>query len=76
MSNRDLKYWIALKWVEGVGNVGFKTLLGAFGSPQQVFDAPFSMLKVVPGIGAKAARQIKDHHVTGPPLSALSLKHL
>jgi NAD-dependent DNA ligase len=60
MPNRDLKYWIALKWVEGVGNVGFKTLLNAFGSPQQVFAAPFSMLMAVPGIGAKAARQIKD----------------
>ncbi|MFH1081008.1 MAG: DNA-processing protein DprA [Pseudomonadota bacterium] len=60
MTDRDLKYWIALKWVEGVGNVGFKTLLNAFGSPRQVFDAPFSMLKVVPGIGEKAARQIKD----------------
>ena len=60
MTDRDLKYWIALKWVEGVGNVGFTTLLNAFGSPQQVFDAPFSMLKAVPGIGAKAARQIKD----------------
>jgi DNA processing protein len=60
MSNSDLKCWIALKWVEGVGNVGFKTLLNAFGSPQQVFAAPFSMLKAVPGIGAKAARQIRD----------------
>jgi len=60
MSNHDLKYWIALKWVEGVGNVGFKALLEAFGSPRQVFDAPFSMIKAVPGIGAKAARQIKD----------------
>ena len=60
MSNHDLKYWIALKWTEGVGNVGFKALLEAFGSPRQVFDAPFSMIKAVPGIGAKAARQIKD----------------
>ncbi len=60
MSNRDLKYWIALKWVEGVGNVGFKTLLNAFGSPQRVFAATFSMIEAVPGIGAKAARQIKD----------------
>jgi DNA processing protein len=60
MTDRDLKYWIALKWVEGVGNVGFKALLEAFGSPRQVFDAPFSMIKAVPGIGAKAAHQIKD----------------
>jgi DNA processing protein len=60
MMDRDLKYWIALRWVDGVGHVGFKALLSAFGSPRQAFDAPFSMIKAVPGIGAKAARQIKD----------------
>jgi DNA processing protein len=60
MTDRDLKYWIALRWVEGVGHVGFKALLSAFGSPREVFDAPFSMVKAVPGIGAKSARQIKD----------------
>jgi len=60
MTDRDLKYWIALRWVEGVGHVGFKALLSAFGSPREVFDAPFSMIKAVPGIGAKSARQIKD----------------
>jgi DNA processing protein len=60
MANHELIYWIALKWVEGVGNVGFKTLLEAFGSPQQVFAAPYSMLKAVPGITAATARRIKD----------------
>lgn len=60
MTDHELKYWIALKWVEGVGHVGFKALLSAFGSPRQVFEAPFSMIKAVPGIGAMAARQIKD----------------
>ena len=63
MKDRDLKYWIALRWVEGVGHVGFKALLSAFGSPRQVFDAPLSMIKAVPGIGAKAAHQIKDFSV-------------
>jgi DNA processing protein len=60
MTDIDLKYWIALRWVEGVGHVGFKALLSAFGSPRQAFDAPYSMIQAVPGIGAKAARQIKD----------------
>lgn len=60
MQNRDLKYWIALKWVEGVGNVGFKTLLTAFGTPKEVFAAPHSMIKVVPGIGEQTAHQIKN----------------
>jgi len=52
MLNQNLKYWVALKWVEGVGNVGFKALLEAFGTPQKVFEAPLSMIKAVPGIGA------------------------
>lgn len=60
MAVTDDQYWIALKWVEGVGNVGFKSLLEAFGSPRQVFAAPLSLLKTVPGIGEQTARQIKD----------------
>lgn len=60
MTDHDLKYWVALKWVQGMGNVGLKALLEAFGSPRQVFDAPFSAIKAVPGIGAKTARKIKD----------------
>ena len=59
MLNQNLKYWVALKWVEGVGNVGFKALLEAFGTPQKVFEAPLSMIKAVPGIGDKTAPQIK-----------------
>jgi DNA processing protein len=60
MLNQNLKYWVALKWVEGVGNVGFKALLEAFGTPQKVFEAPLSMIKAVPGIGDKTAPQIKS----------------
>lgn len=60
MAVTDDQYWIALKWVEGVGNVGFKSLIEAFGSPRQVFAAPVSLLKTVPGIGEQTARQIKD----------------
>ena len=60
MLNQNLKYWVALKWVEGVGNVGFKALLEAFGSPRKVFEAPLSMIKAVPGIGDKTAPQIKS----------------
>jgi DNA processing protein len=59
MLNQNLKYWVALKWVEGVGNVGFKALLEAFGTPRKVFEAPLSMIKAVPGIGDKTASHIK-----------------
>jgi DNA processing protein len=60
MNNHDLKYWIALKSVEGVGNVGFKNLVDALGSPRNVFDASVQILKVIPGIGHKTATHIKD----------------
>ena len=55
----DLKYWVALKLVDGVGNVGFKNLIEAFGSPENAFNAPTDTLKVIPGINAKTALKIK-----------------
>ncbi|MDO8721934.1 MAG: DNA-processing protein DprA [Syntrophales bacterium] len=59
MDNPNLKYWIALKFVDGVGNVGFKTLVDALGSPQNVFQESINNLRMVPGIGEKTAGQIK-----------------
>jgi len=60
MNRYDLKYWIALKAIEGVGNLGFKNLVDALGSPKNVFDASLQTLKVIPGIGEKTAAHIKD----------------
>ncbi|MCX5854240.1 MAG: DNA-processing protein DprA, partial [Deltaproteobacteria bacterium] len=60
MNDHDLKYWIALKSIEGVGNVGFKNLVDALGSPRDVFNASTQTLKVIPGIGHKTAAHIKD----------------
>jgi DNA processing protein len=57
----DLKYWLALKFVDGVGNIGFKNLIEAFGSPKNVFDATtVDALKRIPGIGWKTALKIKQ----------------
>ena len=56
----DLKYWLALKFVDGVGNIGFKNLIEVFGSPKNVFNAEAAdTLKRVPGIGWKTALKIK-----------------
>ena len=60
MHQNDLKYWIALKSIEGVGNIGFKNLLDALGNPCNVFHASFPTLTTVPGIGRKTAASIKD----------------
>ncbi len=60
MNEETLKYWIALKAVEEVGCVGFRTLLAAFGSPESVFRASTATLQVIPGIGPKTAEHIRS----------------
>jgi len=60
MIANDRKYWIALKSIDGVGSVGFKNLVDAFGHPKNVFNASLHTLKVVPGIGPKTAANVKD----------------
>ncbi len=58
MTPTDLKYWIALKFVDGVGNVAFKDLVKAFGSPRAVFEASMAELQKVPRISHKKAHSI------------------
>ena len=60
MKEKILKYWIALKAVEGVGCVGYRTLLAAFGSPEAVFRASASTLQLLPGIGPKTSDDIRS----------------
>ena len=60
MKKTSLKYWIALKAVEGVGCVGFRTLLAAFGSPEAVFRASATTLQLLPGIGPKTSDDIRS----------------
>ncbi len=59
MERNDLKYWLALKSVEGLGNVGFKNLLSVFGSPQKVLEASVDALKTAAGIRDKTAVRIR-----------------
>ncbi|MBM4313176.1 MAG: DNA-protecting protein DprA [Deltaproteobacteria bacterium] len=59
MNEESLKYWIALRAVDEVGCVGFRTLLAAFGSPEAVFRASTATLRVIPGIGLKTAENIR-----------------
>lgn len=60
MGQESLKYWIALRSVEEVGCVGFRTLLQSFGSPEAVFAASASALQAVPGIGPQTADYIRS----------------
>ncbi|MFA5182733.1 MAG: DNA-processing protein DprA [Syntrophales bacterium] len=56
----NLKFWMALKLVEGLGNIGVKNLLQSFGTPEHVFKAPLNLLETVLGIGSNTAVHIKD----------------
>ncbi len=60
MDRETLKYWLALRAVEDVGCVGFRTLLQAFSSPREVFSASGLTLRAIPGIGAKIADNIRS----------------
>jgi len=56
----NIKYWLALKFVEGLGNIGVRNLLRSFGTPERIFHSPVNMLSTVEGIGAKTAASIRD----------------
>lgn len=60
MNRDDLKFWIALKSIPGIGNMNFQVLLDQCGSASAVFDASVSDLKSVEGISQKTASAIAD----------------
>lgn len=60
MNYDDLKYWIALKSVHGIGNVNFPALLDNFGSIPAVFAASIARLAETYGISKGIAEAIKD----------------
>ncbi|OPY87770.1 MAG: hypothetical protein A4E72_01435 [Syntrophus sp. PtaU1.Bin208] len=62
MENNELIYWLALRSVNGIGNLSFKSLLESFASPYHVFRATYSELVRIPGIGPKTASSIKAFH--------------
>jgi len=56
--NENLKYWIALKSIDGIGNALFLPLLDHFRSPAAVFSASIQDLSTIPGISKKSAAAI------------------
>ena len=56
----EIKYWLGLGQVKGVGNVTYKTLIDEFHDPETVFEAPLKRLEEIPGIGKKTAANIKN----------------
>jgi len=53
-----ISHWVALSFVQGIGNVHIKNLLERFGTPDKIFGASWKELAEVEGIGEKSARAI------------------
>lgn len=58
MNFENLKYWMALKSIDGIGNSAFLQLLDCFGSPSSVFSATINELSTISGINKKSAKAI------------------
>ncbi len=58
-------YWIALRYVFGIGNVLCRHLLERFGSPERIFHADPGALRAVEGITARVVASIRGF--TPPP---------
>jgi DNA processing protein len=54
----DIRLWLGLSLVPGVGSTLFKRLLERFRSPEAVFRASFKELSTVEGLSEKVARAI------------------
>ncbi len=59
----EIKHWLALNMVVGVGRTIFHRLVKAFGSPENVFAARVADLRQVHGIGDKVATAISGFDV-------------
>jgi DNA processing protein len=57
---KELKSWIALKMVTGVGDVLFRNLISKFQSPKSVFEVELGELQRVEGIGEKTIQAIRN----------------
>ncbi|MEW6608845.1 MAG: DNA-processing protein DprA [bacterium] len=60
MNNTDIKSWIRLNMIKGIGPMRFATLLKHFGSPQEILSANVSSLSQVKGIGNQIATSIVE----------------
>ncbi len=59
MEVSEIRDWIGLSLVPGVGPKRFVSLLNHFGSPRQVFSSGLRELKQIPDIGDMTAQNIK-----------------
>ncbi len=55
----ESKYWLALKMVEGVGEVTYRNLISKFKTPHSVFKSAKKEILEVDGVGEKLFNQIR-----------------
>ncbi|MCX5849992.1 MAG: DNA-processing protein DprA [Deltaproteobacteria bacterium] len=79
MNHNNLKYWIALKSIAGIGNITFPALVDKFGSLPAIFTVPVSILKETQGISKETAISIagfKDWDKVKAELELLSKNYI
>src|SRR3989344_1825304 len=69
----EIKYWLALGRVKGIGNLTYKALVDKFHEPETVFEAPLKRLEQTPGIGRKLSQAIKGFNEWGWVENEISL---
>lgn len=57
---KDMKYWVWLSSIPGIGARRFNQLIDQFGSPQAIWSASKRQLEMIPGIGGKTVSNILD----------------
>ncbi len=65
---QNLRHWVALKYIPGVGDYLYKNLLDRFETPEKVFQASKRELTAVDGVSDGLANDI----LSGPPAAAVS----
>ncbi len=55
----DLRYWLLLQSIEGIGPKTFKLMLDKYGDPKLAFEAAISDLQSIPRISQKSIEQIQ-----------------
>ncbi|MCI0495001.1 DNA-processing protein DprA, partial [candidate division KSB1 bacterium] len=58
MHPKDLKFWVALHSVEGIGAATYAKLLQKFGSPEDVFSAAIDDIASIPRLSLDKAKEI------------------
>jgi DNA processing protein len=62
VDSQDLKYWLLLHSIQGIGPITFKRLLEKFSSPVNVFSAKIEELQNIPRLSRKSVSEILAAH--------------